>query len=888
LEGLFNPRSVAVVGASGQPGSVGARVFANLVSGGFAGSVVPVNPRHDEVAGRRCHASLTDIEEEIDLAVIATPAETVGGIIRDCGQAGISSAIVLSAGFGETGADGKAVEAALLDTARRHGVRLLGPNCLGLVRPAINMNATFLEAAPPAGSLALVSQSGALCSAIADWAGPHHLGFSTMVSLGNAVDIDFGDVLDFLTTDANTSAILLYVEGVRHARSFISALRIAARTKPVIVLKAGRHRKGSDAANTHTGALIGSDRVFDAALERAGAVRATTFGQLFDAAEILSSRKRVGGNRLAIVTNGGGAGVLAADRAEDIGVQIAALAPATLASLDKLLPPYWSRANPIDLLGDAAPGAYREAVAACLRDRDIDGVLVMLTPQAVTRPTEAARAVLDATTGETRKPVLACWMGEASVAEARGLLSANGIPDFTTPERAVEAFSYLARHNLNQRLALETPGPLSDLPPPDVRGAAMIIEAALAEGREMLSDLESKAVLHAFHIPCAVTLDADSPGKALTAAETVGFPVAMKINSPQITHKSDVGGVHTNIMAAADVRPAYREMINAVRQARPDAEILGVTIEAMAGDTDARELVIGCKRDPVFGPVILFGAGGTMVEILEDSAVSLPPLNEVLATRLINRTRVSRLLSAFRNRPEVDRAAVIEVLLRISDLACELPHVEEMDINPLFAGRNGVLAVDARIRIRRPPTASGHHSHMAIAPYPKHLVETAFLADGTELVIRPIRPEDAESEQEFVRNLSREAKRFRFMQTIDELTPRMLARFTQIDYDREMALIAMARDHGGTRQLGVARYAINPDQRSCEFAIVVSDESQHQGIGSRLMTSLMNAARDHGLQLIEGQVMADNQPMLKLMSDLGFSVRRSSDDPGICIVDHRL
>jgi acetyltransferase len=888
LEGLFNPRSVAVVGASEQPGSVGARVFANLVSGGFAGTVVPVNPNHGELAGRRCYASLNDVEEEIDLVVIATPAKTVGAIIRDCGEAGILSAIVLSAGFGETGTDGRAVEATLLDTATLHGVRFLGPNCLGLVRPAINMNATFLEVAPPAGRLALVSQSGALCSAIADWAGPHHLGFSTMVSLGNAVDIDFGDVLDFLTTDVNTSAILLYVEGVRHARSFISALRIAARTKPVIVLKAGRHQKGSAAANTHTGALIGSDRVFDAALERAGAVRATTFGQLFDAAEILSSRKSVGGNRLAIVTNGGGAGVLAADRAEDLGIQIAALAPETIESLDKLLPPYWSHGNPVDILGDAAPEAFGGAIAACLSDHDVDGVLVMLTPQAVTRPTEAAQAVLDAAAGETRKPLLACWMGETSVVEARNLLSANGIPDFTTPERAVEAFSHLARHNLNQRLALETPGPLSDLSPPDVEGAAMIIEAALAEGREMLSDLESKAVLRAFHIPCAMTLEADGPTKALTAAETVGFPVAMKINSPQITHKSDVGGVRTNIMTAADVRPAYREMIDAVRRARPDAEILGVTIEAMARDSDARELVVGCKRDPVFGPVILFGAGGTMVEILEDSAVSLPPLNEVLATRLINRTRVSRLLSAFRNRPAVDRAAVIEVLLRISDLACELPHVEEMDINPLFAGPNGVLAVDARIRLRRPPITTGRYSHMAIAPYPKHLVETDYLADGTELVIRPIRPEDAESEQEFVRRLSRETKRFRFMQTISELTPRMLARFTQIDYDREMALIAVARADDGIRQLGVARYAINPDEHSCEFAIVVSDETQHQGIGSRLMKALMRAARDHGLHLIEGQVMAGNQPMLKLMSDLGFSVRRSPDDPGICIVEHRL
>ncbi len=887
LEGLFNPRSVVVVGASEEQGSVAARVFANLTGGAFAGEVIPVNPKHRELGGRRCHASVKDIGADVDLAVIATPARTVADILRECGEAGVRTAVVLSAGFGETGADGRAAEADLRSTARRHDVRFLGPNCLGILRPAIGLNASFLGAAPPAGRLALVSQSGALCSAIADWAGPHHLGFSALVSLGNAVDIDFGDVLDYLTADAGTDAILVYVEGVRDARSFVSALKIAARVKPVIVLKAGRHMKGSVAANTHTGALIGSDQVFDAALERAGAVRAATFGQLFSAAEILSARRGTAGNRLGIVTNGGGAGVLAADRAGDLGIEVAGLAPETVERLDKLLPAYWSHGNPVDVLGDAAPATYREAVAACLADSGIDGVLALLTPQAMTRPEAAAEAILEAAKG-SKKPLLACWMGETSVAGARSLLSAGGIPDFPAPEQAVEAFAHLARHQLNQRLALELPGPLSGLAAPDVAGATMIVEAALAEGREMLSDVESKAVLRAFHIPCAMTMEADSPTAALAAAETLGFPVAMKINSPQITHKSDVGGVRTNIMAAGDVRPAYREMIEAVRKARPDAEIQGVTIEAMARVAEARELMVGCKRDPVFGPVILFGAGGVMVEVLEDSAVSLPPLNEVLATRLINRTRVSRLLRAFRNRPAADVGSVIEALLRVSDLACELPHVEELDINPLFAGAEGVLAVDARIRVRRPPALAGRYAHMAIMPYPKHLVETVFLPDATELTIRPIRPEDAESEQAFVRSLSPQAKRFRFMQTINELTPRMLARFTQIDYDREMALVATTPLDGRQRQIGVARYVINPDERSCEFAIVVGDEAQNKGVGSRLMTALMQAAREHRLKVIEGEVLAENGPMLKLMADLGFSIRRSPADPAVCLVDHWL
>jgi acetyltransferase len=506
----------------------------------------------------------------------------------------------------------------------------------------------------------------------------------------------------------------------------------------------------------------------------------------------------------------------------------------------------------------------------------------------MTEATDAANALLTAVPKGTRKPVLACWMGETSVAEARQLLSGAGIPDFTTPERAVEAFSYLTRHELNRRMALETPGPLSELEPPDLEGTRMIVAGALAEGREMLSDIESKAVLRAFRVPVNTTIEADGASEALVAAETVGFPVAMKIHSPQISHKSDVGGVRVNITDAAGVRTAYRQITERVKAARPDAEILGVTVEAMAKVEDARELVVGANHDPVFGPVILFGAGGTMVEVLRDSAVSLPPLNAVLANRLINRTRVSRLLEAFRERPAVDRKAVIDVLLRVSDLVCEIPEIEELDINPLFAGPGGVLAVDARIRIRRPPANLGRYEHMAICPYPHHLVQKGYLADGTPLTIRPIRPEDAESEQAFVRELSAEARQMRFMHALEELTPDMLARFTQIDYSREMALIAVTEEDGKPVQQGVARYVINPDETSCEFAIVVSDRKQQQGIGTRLMVALMDAARDHGLTSMEGTVLAKNQPMLALMTDLGFQKRRSEDDPDLFIVERWL
>ncbi len=888
LAPLFNPRSIAVFGASESGTSVGSQVFSNLIGGSFEGPIIPINPKHKKVGGRKCYANIANVKEAVDLAVIATPARTVGKIIEQCGAAGVAHAIVLSAGFGETGEEGRALEAELLDIAQRAGVRFMGPNCVGLVRPWHEMNATFLRSKTPEGGLAMVSQSGALCSAISDWAAPHHLGFSAIVSLGNSVDLDFGDVINFLADDPKTKAILLYVEGIRHARSFISAIRIAARVKPVIVLKAGRHKQSSTAAHTHTGALIGSDAVFDAALERAGAVRAETFGQLFAAAEILSASTHAGGNRLGIITNGGGAGVLAADKAGDLNIELPPPSPETLDTLGAILPPFWSKANPIDILGDAAPEVYGTSVSAALADPNFDGVLVMLTPQAMTNPTGAAEAVLNALPKRMTKPVLTCWMGETSVAEGRDMLSAAGVADFSVPEHAVEAFSYLARHHANRMLALETPGPLSKHQAPDIDGARMIIEGALAEGRAMLSDMESKAVLRAFRIPCNITLDADSASKALIAAETVGFPVAMKIHSPDITHKSDVGGVRTGLMNAADVQAAFREITGHVKAARPEANILGVTVEAMAKIEEARELVVGVSRDPVFGPTILFGSGGTMVEVLSDSAVSLPPLNEVLASRLIDRTRVSRLLDKFRNRAAVNRGAVIEVLLRVSDLVCEFPEIEELDINPLFAGPNGVLAVDARIRVGHPHATLARYGHMAITPYPRHLVQKDFLADGTPLTIRPIRPEDAESEQTFVRELSDEARQFRFMYSLKELTPAMLAQFTQIDYSREMALVAFTEEEGKPVQQGVARYAINPDGKSCEFAIVVSDKRQHQGIGTRLMTALIEAARDQELKMMEGTVLAANTSMLKLMKDLGFSAKRSEEEADIYVVERWL
>lgn len=888
LEKLFNPESIAVFGVNNKLESVGTRVFSNLIQAGFKGKLFPVNPHYETVQEHTCYTSLAKINNPVELAIIATPAASVIEIVRDCGEHGVGAAVILTAGFRESGDKGKRLEQELIDTARHYDIRLLGPNCLGLMRPSIGLDATFLNTPAADGRLALVSQSGALCTAILDWAKPHNLGFSTVVSLGNATDIDFGDVLDYLAIDAKTDAILLYIEGVQDARAFMSGLRSAAHSKPVIVLKVGRHDRGSQAARTHTGAMVGADDIFDAALERAGVVRATTFGHLFAAAEILSTGIRVSGNRLAIVTNGGGPGVLATDRAEDLGVEIAQLSTDTIQALDKILPSHWSRGNPVDILGDAPPAKYGEAISACLDDDNVDGILTILTPQAMSRPLEAAQSVIDIVETSDKTPVLACWMGATQVEDARELFVSHSLPSFYTPERAVEAFSYLSRYQQNQQLLLQTPGPLSDIKEPDIEGARLIIQAALADGREMLSDTESKAILNAFHIRCTQTIETRSANEALIAAESLGFPVAMKISSPDISHKTDVDGVRTNVMSAADVRKSFKSITDNVLKIKPNADIRGVTVEPMIVASDARELMVGVTWDPVFGPVIAFGAGGVMAEILNDSKFALPPLNRTLAKKLIESTRVSKLLGAYRQMTEIKNEDIEDVLLRVSEMVCELPHIQEMDINPLFADSHGVFVADARILVKRPSISLLPYSHMAIHPYPSHLLKQTHLADGTNVTIRPIRPEDADIEKTFVHELSPQSKYYRFMHAVNELTPKMLAYFTQIDYSREMAIIAVTDDDDKQTQIGVARYIVNPDGNSCEFALVVSDQYPSQGLGSRLMEAIMEAARSYGIRIMEGEVLADNHRMLSLVKRLGFSIMTSESDPNIRNVERHL
>jgi len=875
LTPLFEPGSVAIVGASEIPGKVGTMLLSNMLAAGYRGALFAVNPKYSTVRGVPCYPSVGKVPAHLDLAVVATPARTVPDVIDECGRAGVRSAVVITAGFSETGPEGARLERALLENARRGGVRLIGPNCIGIARPELGLNATFARGAALPGSLGLVSQSGAVCAAMLDWATPNGVGFSSIVSLGGSSDLDFGEIIDYLANDPKTEHILLYIEGIRDARRFLSSLRAAARAKPVIVMKVGRHPAGSRAAVSHTGAIVGTDDVFDAAMERAGVVRVLSVGQLVAAAQALASHVRPKGDRLAVITNGGGPGVMAADRLADLGLSLAELSPSTVEALHRSLPANWSHGNPIDLIGDADSARYKAAVSACLADGGIDGILVILTPQAMTEAEATARAVVEAAGGAS-KPLIACWMGEASTAPARKLLHDGSIPVFRTPDPAVEMFAHLASYYRNQRTLLQAPGPLAHQAAPDIKGARLVIDGALAERRKLLSETESKALLAAFHIPIAQTVLAHSARDAMLMAQEMGFPVAMKIDSPDIPHKSDVGGVRLNIMDAEGVRSGYREMLDEVHSKRAEARLNGVIVEPMIARPHGRELIVGVIRDSVFGPAITVGMGGRAVEVLRDRAVALPPLNAFLVRAMIGRTRVSRLLGAFRRMPAVDMPALESVLLRVSEMVCELPQIEEFEINPLIVDESGAVAVDARAVVRDAQPMRSRYAHMAIHPYPTDLVAKWELSDGTVVETRPIRPEDAEMEQRFVKGLSDRSRYFRFMNSVRELTPAMLMRFTQIDYDREMALVAVRSEAGEEEEIAVARYVTNPDGRTCEFAVVVADAWQRKGLGRRMLETIIAVARLRGLGVMIGHILATNESMLGLCTELGF---RISDHP---------
>ncbi|MCC7259382.1 MAG: acetate--CoA ligase family protein [Gammaproteobacteria bacterium] len=717
IAALFQPRSVALVGASEAPGALGTVVLDNLLAAGFQGPLHLVNPRHREIRGRAVLASVQDLPDEVDVAIVVTPATTVPAVIADCGERGVRAAIVMSAGFREVGADGLAIEREMLASARRHGLRILGPNCLGVIRTDLGFNGTFSAGNALPGRIGIISQSGALCTAILDWAQVNSVGFSSVISTGIGADVDFGEMLDFLAKDPATDSIMLYVEGIHRARPFMNGLRAAARVKPVVVMKTGRHAEGSRAARSHTGALVGSDAVFDAALRRAGVLRVASFADFFSAAAILATGRRTTGRRLAIVTNAGGPGVLAADHAADRGIPLAEFTPATLASLGAAMPAYWSRGNPVDVLGDADASRFEAAVSACLADPGVDAVVTILTPQAMTAPEEVAHAVIRASAGSL-KPLLASWMGEVSVASSRALFRAERIPTLRTPEAAVDAFAAIGTYGEAQRQLQQVPEPPASWHAPDIAAARLVIERVLAERRTVLTLPESRTVLAAFDVPLVPSLVARTAEQAATIAQELGFPVVVKILSPDITHKSDVGGVRLGLTGARQVSEVFREMMADAAAALPAARLDGVVIQPMAQREHGREVMIGVARDEVFGPVLSFGLGGTLVEVLGDSAVALPPLNPALAEDLVARTRAARWLEPFRGAPAADRDAIVRLLLRVSAMACELPWIHELDLNPVFAGPDGVTVVDARIVVGALDPGARPYDHLAIHPEP--------------------------------------------------------------------------------------------------------------------------------------------------------------------------
>ncbi len=838
--------------------------------------------------------TLADLAQaRADLAVIALPPGEVASALALAARMGCRAALVVGNGIASEEA------AALAKIAQREGIHLLGPNSLGMQRPALGLNASLAGPLAQTGSLALVSQSGALTASMLDWAKTNAVGFSSVVSLGPNTSVDIAQVLDFLASDPQTHSIVVYLEGIGNARRFVSALRSAANAKPVVVLKAGRRPAGNAAAQTHSGAIVGSDDVFDSVLRRAGAVRVRSFVELFSASKCLASRYRPVGRRLAIVTNGGGPGVLAADWVNEIRLELGVLSKESVAALQPQLPALASLCDLVDLSEDASAEHFRLAVETASRDRQIDGVLVIYSPKIGGDAEEVARAMADVKR-HMNKPLLACWMGDSSVVPARGVLRDASIPNFRTPEAAVGAFGNIASFYQNQQLLQQTPPPLTHLAKPDIEGARLVIEGVLAERRNVLTEMESKTLLAAFHIPVTKTILARSATEAMMIATQLGFPVALKIESPDVTHKSDVQGVALNVMNGATARDTYTEMVQRVAQHLPQARINGVTVQKMARAQRGREVCIGMVTDEPFGPVITFGAGGTMIELIDDRAMELPPLNQFLARHLIARSRVSETLGEWRGATAADKIAIEQVLLRVSEMACELPQLREMDINPLIVDASGAVAVDARIVVGRSPhqgSGGAQYGHLAILPYPARFRQLWPFPGGGEYTIRPIRPDDAQMLQHLMQGLSPESRYFRFVSSMAQLPPSMLARFTLIDYDREMALVAVCKertvgDDGSVTETekiaGVSRYVTNPDQISCEFALVVADGFSGRGIGTRLMLSIMDVARERGLSQIEGLVLVNNPAMLKLMRSLGFTVQSFGEDPDFKLVTHAL
>lgn len=872
LSSLFEAQAIAVIGASEDVDSVGRVIFKNILDAGFRGQLFAVNPKHETVQEQPCYRSATEIGRRIDLAIIAAPTRKLQSIIGECGNAGVRNAVIVTA----LDQDDETLARRILDAAREANIRLLGPGSLGIVRPEIGVNAALTKIAVERGEIALVSQSGAMCSVVLDWAHTNHVGFSSVVSLGATIDIDVGEILDYLVHDQRTRYILLYVDHVRNARHFMSALRSAARIKPLILLKAGRHeRYGAQA-----GSVSMSDVVFDAAMRRAGVVRVQNIGQLFFAAKALATGFRPRTDPLMIVTNGGGPGAMASDRAGDLGTPLVELSRETRTVLARIVGSECHDANPLDLGGDATPERYRDTILALADDAAVDNVLVILSPHAMTDPVAIAQAVIDVS-GRVRLALCCCWMGGGQVAQARTLLEKAEVPVFRSPEAAIELFHNISKFYRSQALLLQTAGNTTRAAARSgPSGAPLLIETLLNQRRSVLSVMESKALLRSFAIPVTQTMVAHDITEALFVAEQLGFPLVMKIDSPDLVDKSASGGIRLNLTAAESVWSAFHDIVGTVRGRHPDARITGVSLEPYLNRPHARELTLRVFRDPVFGPVISLGACGLIGDQVSDRAFALPPLNAVLARDLIDAIPVARALAQVSKLPPVDRDALEKVLVAVSDLICGLPWVREVEIDPLIVDESGAIVADARIVIDQGLAGgSDRYAHMAIHPYPAHLIEDWKIGDGAVARMRPVRPEDGALVRDFFNALSSEARYFRFMEEIDDLPPSLIARLTQIDYDREMALFVTVTEEGGNeRMIGGARYSLAPNGESVEFALSVADEWQRFGLGRRLMRALIDCARARGYHSMFGDVLGNNVKMLRFMRSLGFETHPHPDD----------
>lgn len=889
LKAIFHPQRIAIIGISSNPNSVSGNVLINLVSGGFRGVVYPVNAAFEAVMGIPCFANIESLPRVPELAIIATSPEEVPDIIDQCGKKGVKGVIIMTAGFRETGEAGARLEEEVKNRMKQFpGMRILGPNCLGIIVPGENLNASFASAMPDKGNIAFISQSGALCTSVLDWAREERIGFSYFVSIGNALDVSFADLIDFFGEDDQTSCIILYVESIADARAFMAASRAFARRKPIIVYKAGRFPESAQVAASHTGAMASEDAIYDAAFQRAGLARVYEIGDIFNVAEIVGRGKFPRGSRLGIVTNAGGPGVMATDALIALNGELAKLDEETIAILNQQLPPAWSHTNPVDVLGDARAKRISKAVKVVLDDKQVDAILVILTPQAMTNPAAAAREVIKVASDST-KPVLAAWLGGERMNEGVELLSDAGIPCFHTPEEAIQAFMTLVAYSRNLQALYETPKDIPVSFSVDRQQLHDQFLQSLGEQTTMLSEASSKEILEKYGVPTSMPLHAHDAEQAVILAEKIGYPVVMKIDSPDISHKSDVGGVMLDLIDQEMVRHAFNQMMDQVHRKAPAATLNGVTIQRMMNTKDAAELILGIKKDPVFGTIIMIGMGGIYAELFQDKSLGMPPLNEALARHMLESLKIWPVLNGYRGKPPLNVDKLIDLLIRISYLAADFPEIEELDINPLLVTPKDVIALDARMAVTRQPVQDGGktYAHLALHPYPEKFVKRVSLQDGTSILLRPIKPEDEPLWLDMLRHCSKESLYSRFRYFFHWETHEIATRYCYIDYDRELAIVAETESDGEKELVGVGRLIADPDREKVEYAILIIDAWQNRDLGNLITDFCMEIARKWNIKKIYAQTTSDNGRMISMFEKRGFAITHD-DKEGIVEVERTI